>query len=221
MPDTSSPTRWVSRMYAAQQAAAPSAYATPTTSTAPRQGSVSSRTPTAAGSTHNRATPRPRQAATDSGPRNSSALAVPSGSRAAAAMNSMVIPAVTIPSAMQASRLDRLNQDRRGRTNTSSSTPAQASRSQAAPSGPSRSNRPTDAARPSWTKTIADTAMPAPVRVVLTMFRSDQAPTVRVHIISSNKPFMNHGQCCQWTLDACSSCTNWPGSARCSASPRS
>ena len=99
-PVTSSPTRWVSRMYAAQQHAAPRAQSTPTTSTGPCHGSVSSTTPTAA---------RPgqisarrewlRAAATPSGPRNSSALAVPSGSRTAAAMKSNVTPAVTMPSA--------------------------------------------------------------------------------------------------------------------------
>ena len=69
-------------------------------------------------------------------------------------MKNIVNPAVTTPSATQASRLDRVNADGRGRTSTSSSTPAQASRSQAAPSGPIRSNSPTDAASPSWTHSI-------------------------------------------------------------------
>ena len=73
---------------------------------APCQGSVSSTTPTAASAGH-RSRPRPpRATATPSGPRNSSALAVPSGSRATAAMKNSVSPAVTTPSATQASRPD-------------------------------------------------------------------------------------------------------------------
>lgn len=48
MPATLSPTRWVNRMYPAQQTAAPSAYSTPATSTAPSHGRVSSATPSAA-----------------------------------------------------------------------------------------------------------------------------------------------------------------------------
>ena len=52
IPATSSPTRWVSRMYAAQQQAAARAKATPTGSAAPLHGWVSSRTPTPASSGH-------------------------------------------------------------------------------------------------------------------------------------------------------------------------
>jgi hypothetical protein len=79
-------------------------------------------------------------------------------------MNSMVTAAVTTPRAMQASSPERLNSDGRGRTTTSMITPAQASRSQAAPSGWIRSSRPTDTARPSCTHSIAASAMSAPER---------------------------------------------------------
>ena len=136
-PVSSSPTLWVSRMYAAQQPAAPRAKATPSGSATPCQGSVSSRTPAAATKAHTRAVPRPRAMATPRGPRNSNALAVPSGSRSTAAMKSMVIPAVTTPRATQVVRLDRLKADRRGRTRTSSSTAAHVSLSQATPAAPS------------------------------------------------------------------------------------
>ncbi len=77
---------------------------------------MSSTTPTAASAGH-RSRPRPpRTTATPSGPRNSSALAVPSGSRATAAMKNSVSPAVTTPSATQASRPERVKADGRGRT---------------------------------------------------------------------------------------------------------
>jgi hypothetical protein len=79
-------------------------------------------------------------------------------------MKNRVSPAVTTPSATQASNPDRLNCDRRGRTNTTSSTPAQASRSHAAPSGPTRSNNPTEAASPSCTQSMDPTASAAPLR---------------------------------------------------------
>ena len=82
-------------------------------------------------------------------------------------MNVSVTPAVTTPSATQASRPDRLNADGRGRTRTRSRTPAQARRSQAAPSGRMRSNSPTDAARPSWTQSIDATASDAPERALV------------------------------------------------------
>ena len=164
MPLTSSPTRWVSRMYAAQQAAAPSANATPTGSAVPAHGWVRKRTPPAASSAQRRPVPRLRTTATPSGPRNSSALAVPSGSRATAAMNSMVRPAVTTPSAMPARSASRLYAERRGRTITSMSAPAHTSRSQAAPSAPTWSIRPTEAARPSWTQSMETIAIEAPAR---------------------------------------------------------
>ena len=44
------------------------------------------------------AVPSPRATATPSGPRNSSAAAVPSGSRASAAMKKNVTPAIAKPS---------------------------------------------------------------------------------------------------------------------------
>ena len=151
-------------MYAAQHTAAPSAKATPSRSASPVQGCVSSSTPIAASPAQARARPRPRQAATPSGPRNSSALAVPSGSRSIAAMNSIVTPAVTTPRAMPARSAGPENCDSRGRTMTSISTPAHASRSHAVPCVPRTSIRPTEAASPSWTQIIEASASPAPVR---------------------------------------------------------
>ena len=97
--------------------------------------------------------------ATPSGPRNSRALAVPSGIRAMAAMNSMVTPPVTTPRAIAASRVGRRNRHGRGRTATSRITEAQASRSQTVPSGPSLPNSGTDSARPIWTQVIEPTAI--------------------------------------------------------------
>ena len=83
---------------------------------APCHGSVSNSTPAAATTAQTRADERPLTIATPNGPRNSSALAVPSGSRLTAAMNSNVIAAVTIPSRMQVTRPDRVKDARHGRS---------------------------------------------------------------------------------------------------------
>ena len=116
----------------------------------PCHGWVRTSTPAAASPGHSsRRPPRPRATATLSGPRNSSALAVPSGSRATAAMKSMVTPAVTTPRATAASSIGRRNRHGLGRTAISRITLAQASRSQTAPSGPTWPNNGTDRARPS------------------------------------------------------------------------
>ena len=163
-PSTSSPTRWVSRMYAAQQQAAARAKAIPAASTPPCQGSVSSTTPIAARAGHHKVRPPPRTTATPSGPRNSNALAVPSGSRATASMNRIVTPAVTTPSATHAANDDRVNDEGRGRTMTRNKTPAHASRSQATTTGSAWSSTPTAAAAPSWTQSIEPSASSAPVR---------------------------------------------------------
>ena len=135
---------------------------------------MSSTTPTAAGSGQSRARPRARATATPSGPRNSNALAVPSGSRATAAMNSSVSPAVTAPSARQAISPDRLNVVIRGRTSTSRIAAAHTSRSQAAPSAPIRSMSPTETASPSCTHTIDTTANAAPERLGEKVTRSSE-----------------------------------------------
>jgi hypothetical protein len=89
---------------------------------------------------------------------------VPNGIRATDAMKSMVRPAVTTPSVTQASRVALRISRNRGRTSTNKMTPAHASRSQAAPSGPTLSNSPTEAARPICTHSIDATAMPVPTR---------------------------------------------------------
>src|SRR4051794_37299405 len=177
IPATSSPTAWVSRMYAAQHAAAASAKAMPPASAAPCQGSVSRTTPTAAIAGQPFAAPRPRAIATPSGPRNSSALAVPSGRRATAAMKHSVRTPVTTPSTADATSPRREKALGRGRTSTSSRTPAHARRKAAVPSGPTSSNKPTDAAIPIWTQTIAANAMPAPARAVVGMATRVMAPS--------------------------------------------
>src|SRR4051812_39501338 len=163
-------------MYAAQHAAAASENATPSASAPPCHGSVSSTTPTAASPGHALLAPSPRATATPRGPRNSSAAAVPRGSRASAAMKKNVTPAIATPSNNEARMPERENCARRGRTSTSRSSPAQLSRRHAAPSGPMRTNRPTDAASPSCTQRIAAIAMEAPVRA--DEFEGDIAPGV-------------------------------------------
>src|SRR6476646_12206768 len=128
------------------------------------------------------------------------ALAVPSGRRATAAMKSTVSPAVTTPSATAVSRPRRPNRDGRGRTTTSRTRPAQASRSHAAPSGPTRSNRPTDRASPSCTHVMDPTAMRVPVRawlravVDVLMTPVEPVMTVRVHVRNVDTTFENPEQ---------------------------
>ena len=99
-------------------------------------------------------------------PEELQALAVPSGIRAMAAMNSMVTPPVTTPRATVASRIGRRNRHGRGRTATSRISAAQASRSQTVPSGPISPNSGTDNARPIWTQVIEPTAINVPARAV-------------------------------------------------------
>jgi hypothetical protein len=70
-------------------------------------------------------------------------------------MNSIVTPAVTSPSATQAVRLEPVNIERRGRTMTSNSTPAHASRNHA--TRPRRPvHHPDRRAQASWTQVIDD-----------------------------------------------------------------
>ena len=90
---------------------------------------------------------------------------MPSGKRSIAAMKHMVTPAVATPSTTAALSPRDENVLRRGRRMTRNSSPAQVRRRQAAPSGPTSSNSPTEAASPSWTQIIEASAIPAPVRV--------------------------------------------------------
>src|SRR6516225_4569335 len=169
----------------------------------PCQGWVSSSTPAPASAGHSsRRPPRERATATPSGPRNSSALAVPSGSRATAAMNSIVIPAVTTPRISAASKVRRGKRQGRGRTQAARSTPAQASRSHAAPSAPIEVNRGTDSARPSWTHVIEPTAISVPVRArdrcgpgTVLMIPVHRPQIIRVHLTFFDKLFIDHEQC--------------------------
>jgi hypothetical protein len=79
-------------------------------------------------------------------------------------MNSSVTAAVTTPSTTQTRKVAQVNDAKRGRTMTSISTPAHASRSHAAPSTPMRSISVTAIARPTWTHSIEPIAIRAPVR---------------------------------------------------------
>jgi len=115
-----------------------------------------------------------------------------------AAMKNMVTPAVTTPRATVASRIGRRNRQGRGRTATSRITPAQASRSQTAPSGPTWPNSGTDRARPSWTQVIEPTAIKVPARAAdldgaaaTIMMASTYEQIVRVHVRFVDIPFMN------------------------------
>ena len=154
--------------------------------------------------------PCPRATATPSGPRNSSALAVPSGSRATAAMNSRVTPPVTTPS-----------------THAGGSAPAREVASAAAGRGPAGSRRPTPAAArrrprrrcrrsgppttasPSWTQSIerdrhrrADAGAERRVggggRGASWRSCRPDHETVRVHVTLLDIPFMNPER---WRMD--------------------
>src|SRR5215471_4744144 len=149
-------------MYAAQQSAAARAKPRPAGLMPPFQGLVSRTTPIAARAVQRLPPPPGPYIDTASGPRNSSALAVPSGMRATASMNSSIRPAVTPPSTPHPSKSRPVKSRGRGRTRTGSSTPAQASRSATTPRGPSWPNRGTVSASPSWTPDIDVTAMTAP-----------------------------------------------------------
>ena len=122
--------------------------------------------------------------------------------RATEAMKSIVRPAVTTPSATQASRFARPNSRSRGLTITSRIAPAHASRSQAAPSAPITSNSPTEAASPICTHSIEATAMPVPARAAercgvssrVVMHPVDTDDIVRVHVRFMDNPFGNPEQ---------------------------
>src|SRR5690349_19830770 len=153
---------------------------------------------------HRRARPLPEATATPNGPRNSSALAVPSGIRSTAAMNSIVTAAVTMPSTTHARKVDRVNAAFRGRTMTSIKMPAQANRNQAAPSTPTRSMRVTAIARPTCTQSIDPTAMKAPVRAALPVISAFNGTTnVHVHVIFMDISFKDHEQYRDGALGAC------------------
>lgn len=74
--------------------------------------------------------------ASTNGPRNSSAVAVPSANRSSEAMKNNVIAALTQPSTTHIPNVRHVNADGRGRTTTSSRMPASESRSHAVPSEP-------------------------------------------------------------------------------------
>jgi len=142
-------------MYPAQPMAAPAASRSPTRSLGDcDQGWVRAATPSNATTAQIRPSRRLRCAATPSGPRNSTATAVPSGSRLTAPKNARVISAVVAPSAAAAARSRRASLAIGGRTRSSSSTAAQHSRSQVVPARPSKPNRCVDAAAPTCTDVI-------------------------------------------------------------------
>jgi len=79
-------------------------------------------------------------------------------------MNSRVTVAVTTPRTTHTRKVAHVNAATRGRTMTSISTPAHASRSQAAPSTPMRPISVTAIARPTCTHSIDPIAIMAPRR---------------------------------------------------------
>ena len=110
-------------------------------------------------------------------------------------MNSMVTEAVTTPSSTHTKKVDRVNAAARGRTMTSIKRPAQASRSQAAPSTPMRSIRVTAIASPTCTHSIDPIAIRAPVRAWFSVTTAlNGTTTVRVHVIFLDILFGNHEQ---------------------------
>ena len=165
MPATSSPTRWVSRMYAAQQPAAASAKATPTGSAVPAHGWVSSSTPTAAssGQTRRRAAAAGHRHAErpEELQRAGRAERQPGHRRHEQQGDARGDHAEQHAGAQR--RAGEVATAAAGPT-TSSSTPAQASRSQAAPRRRPRRSGPTEAARPSCTQSIEAIAIEVPAR---------------------------------------------------------
>lgn len=79
-------------------------------------------------------------------------------------MKSSVTEAVATPRSTEDTRAGRVRRSRQGRPSAAKIAPAQTSRSQAAPSGPTRSIRPTEAASPIWTQSIDVVAMATPER---------------------------------------------------------
>src|SRR5690349_18041055 len=100
--------------------------------------------------------------------------------------------AVTTPSAADATSPRREKALGRGRTSTRSRTPAHVSRRAAAPAGPTSSNRPTDAAIPTWTQTIAATAMPAPACADVGGARRVMPPVNRRKIVRSTSTYLTY-----------------------------
>src|SRR4051812_19244781 len=166
-------------MYTPQHAAAASANATPRASDAPVHGCVRQTTPAAAITGQIFEAPRPRNTATPSGPRNSSALAVPSGSRAIEAMKNSAVPDVTTPRTTVARNAEAEKSDGRGRTSTIRIRPAHASRSHVTPATPRSSIRLTATARPSCTHRIDTTAIEAPTRAGETAGRAAVNAVIR------------------------------------------
>jgi len=128
------------------------------------------------------------------------ALAVPSGSRATAAMKKSVTAAVATPRPTAAPHAARPSRARHGRARSSMMAPAKTRRSQAAPSAPTRSIRVTETARPVWTQTMAAMAMRAPWRERSgTAYESCTASsktgeTLRVHVDLPHPPFTDREQ---------------------------
>src|SRR5690606_16286526 len=120
--------------------------AMPTGSAPPLHGRVSSSTPSTAVPIHTVSLRRRiATTATTSGPRNSSAVAVPSGIRAVASEKKAIIPALTVPRittaprSRQPARRTAVHSD--GPDSTIRISAANVSRSQVAPSAPTSSNR--------------------------------------------------------------------------------
>ena len=156
------PIRRLTRMYDAQEAAAARAATTPTTSSARSDPPIRA-TPAAAGSAQARG---PHDVAvttaTASGPRNSSVMAVASGSRLIATYRLRFMVTNTTPktSTVRASR--PVHRTRQGRVSATSTTAAPRNRSDTVPTGPTIGNSVTASAAPNCTDVAAETASAVP-----------------------------------------------------------
>ena len=145
----------------AQPMAASPANPRPAGLMAPCHGCVSRTTPIAA--TAGEASARVlwlRTAATVSGPRNSTATAVPSGMRSIAARNTTVTRPVATPRPSSAGTSRERTARSGGRARARKMSAPMLSLSQAVPAGPTAGIRRTDRAEPSWTDSIAARASP-------------------------------------------------------------
>src|SRR4051812_37115153 len=156
--------------------AARAANPTPAGSMEPCQGSVSSSTPSSAMAGHVRARRLwLRSVATVSGPRNSTATAVPSGMRSIAARKAVVTRPVATPRPSRAGTSAPRTVPSGGRASTRNTSAPRPSLSQAVPAAPTVEIRGIDSAEPSCTDSMAATARPhggTPARPALPLLMS-------------------------------------------------
>ena len=190
MPATSSPTRWVSRMYAAQQHAAASAKATPTGSASPVHGWVSSSTPAPASSGQVRrcgaASPGDRDAERAQELQRAGHAERQPGHRRHEQQGDAGDHDAEQHAGDQSGAGERT---RHGRpiSEHQDSRPAPAA-ARPRPRQPSRSISPTETASPSWTHSIEAIAISAPVRAPASAASAEVQGVGRGHGTSERRP---------------------------------